>query len=80
MSHDNRAAYLERKRVVLDFHDWHAGRLLAHQSLKLATRARLERAACRRPDTVLENYAMYPEVVDPQALEVALVSARLMQS
>lgn len=71
----------ERERLVIqDFHDWNAGRLLAHQSLKLGTRARLEVAACGRPETVLENYAMYPEMVDAVALEVALVSARLMKS
>lgn len=68
------------RTIVQDFHDWNAGRLLAHQSLRLATRARLEKAACGRPETVLENYAMYPEIVDPEAMEVALVAARLMKS
>ncbi len=70
----------ERDRLVVqDFHDWSAARLLAHQSLKNTTRARLEQAAWKRPDQVLENHAMYPEVIDTEALEVALVSARLMQ-
>ncbi len=68
------------RTVIQDFHDWNAGRLLAHQSLRLATRARLEKAACARPETVLENYAMYPEIIDAEALEVALVAARLMKS
>ena len=67
-------------RLVRDYHDWNAALLLAHQHLPRVTRARLERAACRRPGRLLESYAMIPEVLDRDALDVALVSAKLIRS
>lgn len=66
--------------LVEDYHQWHAANLLAHQNLSASTRQRLERAACRRPQRLLSAYALIPEVLDEPAFEVALVSAKLMNS
>ncbi len=66
--------------LVDDYHQWHAANLLAHQNLSQSTRQRLERAACRRPQRLLSAYALIPEVLDEQAVEVALVSAKLMNA
>lgn len=70
----------EEAALVEDFHNWIAPRLLAHQNLSRATRARLERAACRRPRALLESYPMIPEVLDRDSIKVALVEGKLMQT
>ena len=54
--------------------------LLAHQNISPATRAWLESAACERPQKLLTNYAMYPQILDKDAMQVALVSAKLIQA
>ncbi|HHJ14579.1 MAG TPA: hypothetical protein ENJ79_09425 [Gammaproteobacteria bacterium] len=66
--------------LIRDYHDWCAGTLLAHQNLRRTTRQRLERAACKRPLPLLESWPLIPEVLDEEALRVALVSARLMNA
>jgi len=66
--------------LVADYHDWYAASLLAHQNLARTTRARLEQAACRRPQSLLANYPLIPEFLNRDAVEVALVSARLMNA
>jgi len=66
--------------LVADYHDWYAASLLAHQNLARATRLRLEQAACRRPQSLLASYRLIPEFIDTDAIEVALVSARLMSA
>jgi hypothetical protein len=66
--------------LVSDYHDWYAAALLAHQNLSLETRRRLERAACKRPQPLLVIYPLIPEVIDQEAMEVALVSAKLMNA
>ncbi len=66
--------------LVRDYHDWYAASLLAHQNLSAATRRRLERAACQRPQPLLAVYPLIPEVIDQEAIDVALVSARLMNA
>lgn len=66
--------------VVRDYHAWHAPLLLAHQNLTHATRRWLESAAQRHPARLLDNYAMFPEVLDRDAMQVALVSAKLIQA
>lgn len=66
--------------LVRDYHAWHASQLLAHQNLSQATRQWLETAAYRRPGKLLNNYAMYPDVLDKDAMQVALVSAKLIQA
>lgn len=68
------------RALVRDYHAWHAPLLLAHQNLSPDTRAWLEVAARRRPLRLLDNYAMFPVVLDHDAMQVALVSAKLMQS
>lgn len=69
-----------QKGLVEDYHRWHAAALLAHQNLTRATRARLEQAACQRPQSLLAAWPLIPEVLDKEAIEVALVSARLMNA
>lgn len=69
----------ERAQVEA-FHEWNAARLLAHQDLSATTRARLERAAFQRPETLLEHFRMFPQVLDHEAMQVALVAARLVHS
>jgi hypothetical protein len=66
--------------LVRDYHDWYAAALLAHQNLSLATRRRLEQAACKRPQPLLASYPLIPEVIDQDAIDVALVSAKLMNA
>jgi len=66
--------------LVADYHDWYAASLLAHQNLARETRSRLEQAACRRPQSLLASYPLIPEFIDADAIEVALVSARLMNA
>jgi hypothetical protein len=66
--------------LVEEYHAWHAPLLLAHQNLSPQTRAWLEAAACQHPDRVLNHYPMYPEVLDEEAMQVALVTGRLMQT
>jgi hypothetical protein len=69
-----------QRSLVEDYHNWYAGWLLAHQNLSRATRERLESAACRRPQSLLAAYPLIPEVIDQDAIDVALVSAKLMNA
>lgn len=66
--------------LVDDYHAWHAPLLLAHQNLSASTRSRLEVAARNNPAKLLNNYAMFPQVLDHDAMQVALVSAKLIQA
>jgi len=66
--------------LVDDYHDWCAGSLLAHQNLSSGTRKRLEHAACQRPVGLLASYPLIPEIIDREAIEVALVRAKLMNA
>jgi len=66
--------------LVNDYHEWNAAMLLAHQNLSHETRRRLEKAACRRPQTLLVSYPLIPEIIDQDAIDVALVSAKLMNA
>ncbi|MGW8310045.1 MAG: hypothetical protein ACWGNB_03175 [Thiogranum sp.] len=69
-----------QRGLVADYHDWYAASLLAHQNLTAATRERLERAACKRPQPLLATYPLIPEILDRESIDVALVSARLMNA
>jgi len=69
-----------QRGLVDDYHDWYAASLLAHQNLSTATRQRLEVAACKRPQSLLSVYPLIPEIIDQEAIEVALVSAKLMNA
>ena len=66
--------------LVADYHDWYAASLLAHQNISAETRQRLEHAACKRPTSLLSNYPLIPEIIDRDAIDVALVSAKLMNA
>jgi hypothetical protein len=67
-------------RLIGEYHDWNAAQLLAHQPLARATRLRLEQAACRQPEKLLDPFPMIPEIIDEDAMKVALVQARLMRA
>ena len=69
-----------QRGLVDDYHNWYAASLLAHQNLSRATRERLEKAACKRPKNLLISYPLIPEIIDEEAIEVALVSAKLMNA
>ncbi len=69
-----------QRGLVEDYHNWYAASLLAHQNLSRATRERLEKAACKRPQFLLTSYPLIPEIIDEEAIEVALVSAKLMNA
>jgi hypothetical protein len=69
-----------QRGLVEDYHNWYAALLLAHQNLSRPTRQRLEKAACTRPRSLLASYALIPEIIDEEAVEVALVSAKLMNA
>jgi hypothetical protein len=66
--------------LASEYHDWNAAALLTHLDLTSETRRRLEAAACRRPDKLLEVFRLIPRFVDRARLEIALVQARLMQA
>ena len=72
-------ATLERD-LVREYHEWNAPLLLAHQDLSETTRRWLEAAARQRPEALLENYPMYPQVLDGEAMQVSLVSAKLIRA
>lgn len=67
-----------QRALVREYHDWNAAALLTHPGLTRATRRRLEAAAARRPEKLLEVIRLVPEFVDRARLEVTLVQARLM--
>ncbi len=66
--------------LVAEYHDWNAAQLLAHQPLRRETRLRLERSACRQPEKLLDTYPMIPEIIDEEAVKVALVQGQLMRA
>lgn len=66
--------------LVNDYHHWQAAWLLAHQNLSVKTRTILEQAACKRPRSLLSAYTLIPEILDRPAIDVALVSAKLMNA
>ena len=68
----------EARALAREYHEWNAAALLTHLDLSVATRRRLEIAACRRPDKLLEIFRLIPEFIDRARLEIALVQARLM--
>ncbi len=68
------------RSLVNDYHAWQAAWLLAHQNLSKQTRTLLEQAACKRPLSLLSSYSLIPKIIDQDAIEIALVSARLMNA
>ena len=71
----------DRERdLVRDYHEWHACNLLTHTDLSRATRADLERAACRQAGRLYRVRYLLPEIVDSERLQVAMVEAAIRQS
>lgn len=70
---------LERS-VIWDYHSWLSPFLLCWPSLDDEVRARLELAACGRPQWLAQIYRLLPRVLNPPALQAALVAARLEQA
>lgn len=70
----------QERSLVRDYHEWHACNLLTHTGLSRATRAALERAACRQAAKLFRVRHLLPEVVDTEAMRVALVEAVIRQS
>ena len=67
-----------QRELVAAFHASLAAQLLVHQGLDSDTRARLEAAAQRAPQRLLDTYRMIPELLDSEGMTVAMVTARLM--
>lgn len=63
--------------LVHDYHAWNAPLLLCHDTLRDDTRAWLEKAACQRPEVLLQVFRLIPRFIDRRAIEVALVAARM---
>lgn len=76
---ENGNSRLERS-VIWDYHAWLSPLLLCWPHLDDAVRARLEQAACARPAWLTQVYRLLPRILDQQALQAALVAARLEQA
>jgi hypothetical protein len=74
---DSSAAH---RRLIQDFLAWQAPWLLLLQNLSRTTRSRLEQLARTRALAVDKHYALYPEIVDEDALNVARVEAALRKN
>jgi hypothetical protein len=68
------------RRLIQDFIAWQAPWLLLLQHLNLTTRSRLERLARARALTVDKHYALLPEIVDADTLNIARVEAALRRN
>jgi hypothetical protein len=65
---------------VKDFLDWQAPWLLLLPDLPDQQRRRYEQLARVRALVVEEQFRLYPEVIDPQQLDIARVEARLRRN
>lgn len=70
----------QERDLVRDYHDWHACGLLTHTVLERATRAALERAACRQAQKLFQVRCLLPEIVNSELVQVAMVEAVIRQS
>lgn len=70
----------QERDLVRDYHDWHAASLLTHTDLPQATRAALERAACRQAPRLFRVRYLLPEIIETELVEVAMVEAVIRQS
>lgn len=70
----------QERDLVRDYHEWHAASLLTHTDISRATRAALERAACRQAAKLFRVRHLLPEVLDAERVRVALVEGVLRQS
>ncbi len=71
---------LAEQCLVQDYHEWHAAGLLGLQHLSPSTRRRLESAACRQPEMLPAAYPLIPVILNAEAMQVALVAARLLDA
>ncbi len=74
---DARGHDAEHARLLGDFFRWQAPWLLLLPGLDPATRRSLEQAARRQAMVVADQYRLYPEIADTEAVRAALVEARL---
>lgn len=65
--------------VIWDYHSWLAPFLLCWPTLDDDVRARLEAAACQRPQWLAQIHRLLPRVLDREAIQATLVAARLQQ-
>jgi hypothetical protein len=65
------------RRLVIEYVDWLAPRLLLLDPLGDELRGRLEQAACRRAAEIEAVYRLIPRIIDAAALSAARVEARL---
>jgi len=68
------------RALVADYTAWRSVRLLTLSGLSNATRARMERAACRRASAVDRLWRVYPKIIDRGLIEAARVEARLRRA
>jgi hypothetical protein len=68
------------KSVIWDYHAWLSPFLLCWPTLADAVRSRLEAAACLRPQWLAQVYRLLPKVLERDAIQAALVAARLQQA
>ncbi|MGD2075235.1 MAG: hypothetical protein PVI91_00890 [Gammaproteobacteria bacterium] len=68
------------EQLIQDFLAWQAPWLLLLQDLPRHTRVRFERLARTRALTVDKHFALYPDIVDEDALNVARVEAALRRN
>lgn len=68
------------RRLVLDYIDWLAPRLLLLDPLDDELRGRLEQAACHRAAELEAVFQLIPRIIDQAALSAARVEARLRRA
>lgn len=66
--------------LVKDYICWVAPRLLTLQHLSTEQRTRLEQAAFACPLELDAHYRLYPQIINPEALNTARVEARIRQA
>ncbi len=66
--------------LVHDYHLWQAPLLLTLPGLSRTTRAFWESLASTQAEAVLRHYRLYPEIVDKQMVDAALVEAQLRRA
>lgn len=68
------------RRLILEYVDWLAPRLLLLDPLDDELRGRLEQAACRRAAELEAVFRLIPRIIDAAALSAARVEARLRRA
>jgi hypothetical protein len=68
------------RRLIEDFINWQAPWQLLLPALDSASRAAFEQHARVQPLMLAQQYRLYPEIIDRQAIDAARVEARLRQT